>query len=274
MNALRNLTNRINGIRLSGERALRGDSLHLSGLRRVFDPLHVRDDCRFNRQLIVLAFTNRSGSTYLGQLLASAPDLTGFREDLNHNIAARRAADAGLTGLTSYLHHIAGADTPELAGFGLKASAEQLRLIQMTGIDRSFCGTTIIRIRRRDRVAQAVSLWVAWQTRQWTSRQHARNATLTYDYFALRKQLAALQEAEGAMDLALSVLPYPVLSVEYETLCDKTEPMLSAIRAGLGLPPTDMQPSSLTERQASEEKTELVARFRADLSKDWSLKAI
>jgi LPS sulfotransferase NodH len=267
---LSDLKARITGTRLPGESALSGDTLHLAGLRKVFDPLVIAGDCRFDRDLIALAFTNRSGSTYLGQLLASAPDLTGFREDLNHTIVARRAQDQDIPDVTAYLRQIVGND-PQVRGFGLKASAEQLRLIHMIGIDRAFRRTSVIRIRRRDRIAQAVSLWIAWRTRQWTSRQTALQVPLRYDYATLRQQLRAVQDAECALDLVLSVLPYPVTCVDYETLCAEPDQTLAQLRHDLGLPPSEAPPTGWAERQSSEQKTVLVERFRADLARDWSL---
>ncbi len=262
---------RIIGNRLNGEAALHGDSLHLSHLRRVFDPLTVSPDLRFDRSLILLAFTNRSGSTHLGQLLASMPDLCGFREDLNHNIVAKRTKAEGLPDLSAYLSHIVRLNTTPRAGFGLKASGEQLRLARMTGIDRAFRDTKVIRIHRRDRVAQAVSLWMAWHTRQWTSRQDAPTDLPTYDLTELRSNLRSVQNAESALDLVLSVLPYEVQTVEYETLCEHQAAVLSDLRIGLGLPSVSQKVESWTERQTSPEKAEIVERFRRDLARHWSL---
>ncbi|MEO0918617.1 MAG: hypothetical protein AAFY31_16835, partial [Pseudomonadota bacterium] len=103
---LRELKGKVTGLRLSGEEALRGDSLHLSHLRRLFTPLEIDPDYKANRPLAILAFTNRSGSTYLGQLLASTPALYGFREDLNHTTVARRKHEHALHTFTHYLDHI------------------------------------------------------------------------------------------------------------------------------------------------------------------------
>jgi LPS sulfotransferase NodH len=129
----------------------------------------------------------------------------------------------------------------------------------------------VIRIRRRDRVAQAVSLWIAWQTRQWTSRQTARAVELCYDYTRLREQLRAVEDAECALDLVLSVLPYPVLNVEYETLCSDPGGAIAMLRRNLDLPPCGVSPTGWAERQSTGQKTAIVERFRADLARDWSL---
>lgn len=268
---LRGLKFRLSGAGLVGERALRGQTLHLGHLRNVFDTLVIPGDVRMHRPFFLLAFTNRSGSTYLGRLLASAPDLYGFREDLNHTIVARRVRESGLGNLSSYLAHIVGLQSKHGAGFGLKASAEQLRLVHMTRMDRAFEGTRVIRIRRRDRVAQAVSLWTAWQTRQWTSLQTTRHSSLHYDYRALRRALQSVQEAESALDLVLSVLPYKVFTVEYEALCDDPAAEIASLREKLGLPPFRPVRQCGLERQSSQQKRDFVHRFRSDLARAWEL---
>lgn len=268
---LRDLRERLAGLRLSGEEALRGESLHLSHLRRIFSPLEIGPGHQTNRPLAVLAFTNRSGSTYLGQLLASTPDLYGFREDLNHTTVAQRAFEHAIPTFAGYLRHVVSLGETPGATFGVKASAEQLRLIHMTGIDQCFERVNVIRIRRRDRVAQAVSLWMAWQTMQWTSRQDMRITHLSYNYTELRRYLQNVQEAEAALDLALSVLPYQVFSLDYETLCESPGPTVSALRQELGLGPGETAATSWAERQGSDEKSSFVAQFREDLARDWAL---
>ena len=271
MNGLAALTRRFRQGRLSGEAALGPDSRHLSGLRKVFEPVRMSANVHFDRDLFLLAFTNRSGSTYLGQLLASAPDLYGFREDLNHTTVNRRACVDGLTDLAAYVRHITNIGASPGAGFGLKASAEQLRIVRLAAIDTAFNRTTVIRIRRRDRIAQAVSLWMARETWEWSSRQPASDKPLTYNHHTLRRHLASVQTAENALDLVLSVLPYPVLTVEYEDLCANPEQVVARLRAGLGLPPCDTPASSWTQRQSSPRKAAFVERFRAELSDQWAL---
>ncbi|MEM7719700.1 MAG: hypothetical protein AAF222_10905, partial [Pseudomonadota bacterium] len=115
---LRDLREKVSGLRLTGEEALRGDSLHLSQLRRIFAPLEVDARYQAKRPLAVLAFTNRSGSTYLGQLLASTPDLYGFREDLNHATVAHRTRHHAIPTLTDYLSHVVSLNATPGATFG------------------------------------------------------------------------------------------------------------------------------------------------------------
>lgn len=269
--AFMDLKQRLRPTRLPGEAALNDDSLHIAELRQVFGPLAVFDTLKLDRPLVLLAFTNRSGSTHLGQLLAGAPDLYGFREDLNHQTVRKRVEENGIPDLTGYLEHIARLGEKPEAGFGVKASAQQLRLVRMAGIDRAFTETTVVRIRRRDRAAQAVSFWMARRTGQWTSRQSGEEVRLDYDARAIRQCLKSIQSAESALDLVLALLPYKVLNVEYEALCEWPEFIVRRVRAGLGLPPLDEPPSGWPERQVSDQKSEFVARFRAELARDWTL---
>ncbi len=257
--------------RLPGEAALAGDSLHIAELRQIFDPLSVSSELQLNRPLVLLAFSNRSGSTHLGQLLASAGDLYGFREDLNHQTVRRRVTEENLPDLSAYIAHVANLGSKPDASFGLKASAQQLRLVRMAGIDQAFTETRVIRIRRRDRIAQAVSFWMASETQQWTSRQTDSGVALEYDARAIRQYLKAIQTAESALDLVLALLPYQVLNVEYESLCEYPEFIIQRVRHGLDLPPMTTEPSGWPERQTSEQKTEFVARFRAELMHEWTL---
>lgn len=269
--AFMDLKQRLRPTRLPGEAALNDDSLHIAELRQVFGPLAVFDTLKLDRPLVLLAFSNRSGSTHLGQLLAGAPDLYGFREDLNHQTVRKRVEENGIPDLTGYLEHIARLGEKPEAGFGVKASAQQLRLVRMAGIDRAFTETTVVRIRRRDRAAQAVSFWMARRTGQWTSRQSGEEVRLDYDARAIRQCLKSIQSAESALDLVLALLPYKVLNVEYEALCEWPEFIVGRVRAGLGLPPLDEPPSGWPERQVSDQKSEFVARFRAELARDWTL---
>ncbi len=257
--------------RLPGEAALVGDSLHIAELRQIFDPLKLSDTFKTDRPLVLLAFSNRSGSTHLGQLLASADDLYGFREDLNHQTVKKRVTEEDLPDLTAYLSHILKLGDKPGAGFGVKASAQQLRLVHMAGIDRAFTETRVVRIRRRDRTAQAVSFWMASETQQWTSRDTEKPVALDYDAPAIRKYLNAIQSAESALDLVLALLPYKVLNVEYEALCDYPDFIIRRVRHGLDLPPMENAPTGWPERQVSEQKTEFVARFRKELAQDWDL---
>lgn len=143
--------------------------------------------------------------------------------------------------------------------------------MQRTGIERAFSGLSVIRMRRRDRIAQAVSRFAARQTWQWTSRQQAKKVSLTYDFETPRWHLDAIQEAESALDLALSVLSYPTVSVEYETLYQDVPGTIDGVRSKLGLPKLEKKPTARIDRQESSVKTEMTERLRSELENHWDV---
>ena len=254
---------------LAGECALVGDGAHIGHLRRTFPGLSVDTGCRRDQDLVLLAFVNRSGSTHLGQLLASAPDLYGFREDLIHSTVTTRCKKAGLGSVSAYVDHIASLGYKPRAAFGIKASAEQVRFVRLAGIDRMFNSVRVVRISRHDRIAQAVSYWMADQTQEWTSRHDACDTDLEYDLTALRGHLKGIQNAEAALDLVLAASPFPVCNVFYEDLVADRMATVQTIRQALGLPPTDQVSAGWAKRQKSAEKQAFTDRFRRDLERCW-----
>ncbi|MCV6592619.1 MAG: Stf0 family sulfotransferase [Silicimonas sp.] len=258
--------------RMHGEYALRGDTHHRQGFLEVFGhPLIVDPDLRFDRDLIILAFSNRSGSNHLAEMISGGPQIYGFREDLNREQVSFRARTHGVATLSEDLRFIEQHQAKPGAAFGIKASAEQIRLIYQTGMQRCFRRCRIIRSRRRDRIAQAVSLFVAQRTRQWSSQMQARDACLDYDLPALRRRLDSIQNMESALDLVLSTLDQPVCDIYYEDLCDTPAAVLAELSGFLGFPLERPKDRPRLQKQSSPEKTALVARFRAELAQGWGL---
>ena len=138
-----------------------------------------------------------------------------------------------------------------------------------------FRRVTVLRMRRRDRIEQAISLWIAQRTGQWASHQPAQAVSLPYDFVQLRDTLEGINEAENSIDLILSALRYPVCDVFYEDLVAGTEGTMRRLLGCLGVDYQDFgaMKSSL-EKQASPEKTILAKRFREELAQVWSIHPI
>lgn len=258
---------------VQGEYALRGNTVHRRGFLETYDNnLSFDTSLAFDRDLIILAFTNRSGSNHLAELICKSPKVYGFREDLNREQTVWAKKAHQINNLTDYLQFIVARQAKADAAFGLKASAEQIRIVNEFGFDICFNAVKIVRAHRRDRVAQAVSLFVARRTKQWSSKMSAADACLDYDPKELRRALNDIQCMESALDLVLSSTKYPVCDVYYEDLCADRETELARVSGFLDLSlPTKNQPVEL-EKQASDKKTELVSRFRADLMRDWGMR--
>ena len=160
---------------IEGEQALLGDGFHLGVLRDYFQRMDISNgDQGTGRSLALMAFTNRSGSNYFGDILAQSRYFYGFREDLNYDVVTNRCSQTGFTEFADYIRYIAELQQKPGAIFGLKASADQIKTLRTGGAYCMFQSLTVLRVLRRDRVAQAVSLWFATKTQQWLSRHEAR----------------------------------------------------------------------------------------------------
>jgi len=257
---------------LSGEFALRETPIHRQGFIDAFgDKMQVRSDLRFDRDLIILAFTNRSGSNHLAELMRQSKKVCAIHEDLNQDQVQRVMQDDRLQDISDFFVEIVERGGEPDAAFGVKASAEQIRILHETGFVKCFNSVKTIRIRRRDRISQAVSLFVARRTRQWTASMSSVDACLSYDFDTLRKALHDIQAMESALDLLLGALQLPVVDVFYEDLCDDRGRELRRISDFLGVEIPFAEPT-LMKKQATRVKDDLSDALRAQLLENWGLK--
>jgi len=168
----------------------------------------------FSNPLILLAFSNRSGSNLLGQYLRSA-GFKGFREQLNYPGILRTTERENLTSFPDYIKFIAKGDKP----FGTKASTDQLAMILRLNIANMFNGLKVIHIIRTDSIQQAISYSIADQTKQWTSEQQALPGVepqFHYEDIAKRTNNALINRA--SVPFLCKVFNLPYLGIFYEGL--------------------------------------------------------
>ena len=261
---------------IDGEQALLGDGFHFGVLRDYFQRMEIqKSDQGTGRSLALMAFTNRSGSNYIGDILAQTRHFYGFREDLNHDVVTNRCSQTGFTEFADYVRYIADLQQKPEAIFGLKASADQIKMLRTCGADGMFQSLTVLRVLRRDRVAQAVSLWFATKTQQWSSRHEAQEIEIRYDFNELKSVLSGVQRSENAMDLILSVLRYPIFEVFYEDILDDEQTEIDRVFECFDLATTENTVrKSRFLRQVSAEKSEMVEKFRTDLGRSWDVEPV
>jgi LPS sulfotransferase NodH len=125
------------------------------------------DDVRF----AFLCFSNRCGSNYLADLLASTGELNLASEAMNWDETIRVCDENAIYSFHEYLYGIARHNMRS-GWFLTKLSTFYLPLLRETGLlPRCFAGARFIHVRREDRLAQAISLEIALQTEQWASDQ-------------------------------------------------------------------------------------------------------
>jgi len=117
-----------------------------------------------------------------------------------------------------------------------------------------------VHVSRRDKVAQAVSLWRAVQTRAWSADDDANGVTPVYDARGiglLRDQLIAQDAAWEAWFAGQGVAP---LRIDYETFASDYAASIRRVLEHLGLGAADIPPPP-TRRQGDARSDRWVGRF-------------
>lgn len=224
---------------------------------------------RVNGPLLLLCFTNRSGSNLLREYLRSTGRVAGLAELLNPLAIVGQAPRIGVKTLPDYIAHHAGRAGPK-AVWGMKAHAWQLAMLLRANIGAMFSGgLRLVHISREDRVAQAVSHLIAQQTRRWTSAQPDDPAeTVAYDRAQISQYLIGAARANEQITLLASLAGLPRLPVSYEDLTTEPAAVVTRIGAFLGHDLSGWHPPTETDlaRQADVRNEAFIARFRAEIA--------
>lgn len=215
--------------------------------------------------LYVLAFTNRCGSQLLSGYLREQPGLKGFGEVLNHGVVASLAAKAQVTTFPGYVGWLAAQGGKARAALGVKAAADQLEMLLRWRIDRMFPALRVIHLHRLDEVAQAISLRLALQTQQWTSRLSPRpDVVPTYDFDAICRALLAIRRGNDAIRLAIAARGLEVITLTYEDLVGDPDAVVGRLLGWAALPTGRPLPRPDLVRQATAVSEEFRERFMSD----------
>lgn len=129
--------------------------------------------------------------------------------------------------------------------FGLKVHQHHHHRLLATGVSPAVW----IRIRRRDRLGQAISWARALQTDQWAHWQQPSRSAV-YRRSAVRQRIEAIEAAERAWDGYLALQPR-VVEVEYSQLVAAPAEELRRVFAALEAPAPSRWPDPPTVRQAN-----------------------
>ena len=114
------------------------------------------------------------------------------------------------------------------------------------------CNISIIRLVRKDRLRQAISLYRASSTGLWSSLQEEGSrprTSLIYDRFGISTAFSLLEEWERSWDLFLDRMHVSCLVISYEDLSTNFELVLGDVLAFVG---ADCGPSAIRERSCFE----------------------
>lgn len=234
----------------------------------------------------VLLTTPRSGSHLLMSALAArgtvllaeytAPYLGQLRSEgrISDSVRARLLADIDRADASRAKSRIGELGSREFVARGTKLFPAEVELIctQWGSLERFFGrpDTRLIRLRRADIIAQAVSLFLAEQTGHWFAYVDSQPGAmeLAYDGAALRRCLDLLREGEAILDHYLVDAGERLTVVEYEQLVREPERTLRALAADCGhalAADCPVELPILFHKQGSSINVAFAERFRRDL---------
>lgn len=237
-----------------GEEAVRAirQSMLLPSARPAFDPPAPR--------LLIMLFTSRTGSTHAGRLLAQTPYFNKVRGAFHPPHLARVRERQGFADDAAAARALVARDATPLA-FGAKCGPAGLVGALYTGFLHSALDrVSFVTIRRRDAVAQAVSLVRAALTGRYFSSQPVgiEIGIEDYDREAIAEQIALVERLNAGIDLFVERLGKQSPTYFYEDICGDPAAFVRSICDRLGLPPIEAIPSETG-----------LAILRDDVSRQW-----
>lgn len=213
---------------------------------------------------VFLCFTNRCGSNYLAELIASGGEYNLGGEDLNWDTVVGQSKRLQLASFQDYFafltRHVQKSDRAFI-----KIATAQIDLLGRAGIlDQIIGRSKFILIERSDKLGQAISFALAFATGRFTSYMKGTKSPDEVEY--TRKQvdqiIGGLVDQYRQFDLFFARNGITPLSIVYEQLTAEPEAHLATIARHLGLPAIRLQPEKLRlERQSSGVNAEWRRRY-------------
>ena len=126
--------------------------LHEAELRRYFKQFEVTSDIKpLGRPVVIMLFTNRSGSSLVSEHLRATSCFTGLGEPLNYKLVKERCEQENLKSFPEYMQWLVESMSRFGAMYGFKASFDQAMMLVRAGIiPRYFDDVRWVLIQRDD----------------------------------------------------------------------------------------------------------------------------
>jgi LPS sulfotransferase NodH len=196
---------------------------------RLCRPLTTAEAARFSKiSLFSVVFSNRSGSTLLADsLYRRGLPIPPQVEILDPELIVQVAVTEQKASVTDYfVDTIFGWTDQGVCGF--KAGVDQLRWLEAIGLLERFKARRLIQICRSDKVAQAVSLFIARGTGQWHHAMQARRRPddIAYSAAGIREALATIERMDADIQSYAACMQLPIHRLDYESLVTNPQQVL------------------------------------------------
>jgi LPS sulfotransferase NodH len=148
------------------------DNPHLAEAKKLFPPsdgLIINKDIRY----IFVCFTNRCGSNFFCDALASGQSFNLAGEFFNGDTMREVSAAEGLTNISDYLKFLTVQEAVNNVLVSKITLMHLMVLYEFNMLPYFVQNASFVFIQRQDLLAQAISMQIAEQTKAWTSQQNA-----------------------------------------------------------------------------------------------------
>lgn len=227
---------------------------HLQNITDFFGQVaYAPADIPENLKFVFLCFTNRSGSNYLAELLASGQVLPMAGENLNFDTVIDHARQKFLRSFQEYFSFLVR-HTQENGVVCIKIAPAHIELLGQSGIfDQIISRSRFILIERSDKLAQAISHLIAFQTGRFMSTMSGLEQNKKPDFDREKLDEIISNIANEYRDFSLffarnGILPAHVI---YEQMVADPAKSMSFVGSVLGLPGLEIKPDKMRlDRQA------------------------
>jgi len=212
---------------------------------------------------LFLCFTNRCGSNYLAQLLATTGAFNEAGEFFNAPTVFEHAVPRGLRSLAAYFSVLPDL-VPHEGRMAAKASIDQLVMLADAGILRALGARAhYLLLERQDRLGQAISRVIASQNGRWTTahKSDVPDSALKYDRAAIDAELAKIGLANSAFYLFFRANGIVPIHIAYEALLGDPDRTLQMVADEFGINHLAFSPEKITiHRQSTSVNSDWRAR--------------
>lgn len=222
-------------------------------------------DVRGVKAVYLICFTNRCGSNFLAQAMASDGSLKQAGESLNFTAVIHQSKRHGLESFSDYFSWLIKAQLSASGVMGCKASVGQLMLLHEHGIlDALGPRLKAIHVCREDVLDQAVSLFIADKTKQWTSEQVAQDVEIEArpkEILVIAKRIA---EQNATFKVLFRMLGISSLEVDYDRFVGDPAGGLAEISNFLEIPSLQLREERLTYKKQADARNERIKQCVLD----------
>jgi LPS sulfotransferase NodH len=245
-----------------------GRNGHLEKIEEILGPI-VRKPAHLPAGLsfVFLCFTNRCGSNFLAELLASTGHHNRAGEILNWPVVQELAQRRKFAGFQDFFRHVA-THQQKNGRYFIKTALAHLEILARAGILRQvFDRSQFVLIERNDKLAQAISHTIAFATGGFTSEQETvvKPHQLEYSLRDIDRRLTAITASYSNFAIFFGRNGIVPARIIYERLVAEPDGEVAWLARELGLPDLPIDHTRLRlERQSGPINEEWRRRYLAE----------